>query len=92
MIYTITPANNTFSNTCPLLVSYEPSNNIVPNGCSSIVAGVHVARPPVTRFAGINLASTSGGAAHPSQNCRLYYSQIQMEPQHAITYNNANEN
>ena len=27
------------------------------------------------------------------QNCRLYYSQIQMEPQHAaVTYNNANTN
>ena len=29
---------------------------------------------------------------HPPQNCRLHYSQIQMDPQHAITYNNANTN
>ena len=90
MTYSITPANNTFSNTCPLLVHYEPASNMVPTTCTNIVAGVYVTRPPVTNFAGINLASST--AAHPLQNCRLYYSQIQMEPQHAITYNNANTN
>ena len=31
-------------------------------------------------------------AAHPLQNCRLYYSQITMEPQHARTYSNSNTN
>jgi hypothetical protein len=35
---------------------------------------------------------SNASVAHPLQNCRLYYSQIQMEPQHAITYNNANTN
>jgi hypothetical protein len=47
MAYNITPANNTFSNTCPLLVHYEPTNNVVPATCTNIVAGVYVARPPV---------------------------------------------
>jgi hypothetical protein len=86
MTYNITPANNTFSNTCPSLVNYEASNRIVPTATTAIVAGVYVARPPVTNFAGMNLFLAN--AAHPLQNCRLYYSQIQMEPQHAITYNN----
>jgi hypothetical protein len=45
MAYNITPANNTFGNTCPLLVHYEPTNNIVPSTCANIVAGVYVARP-----------------------------------------------
>ena len=90
MTYNITPANNTFSNTCPLLVNFEASNKIVPANTTNIVAGVYVARPPVTNFAGINLSLAN--AAHPLQNCRLYYSQIQMEPQHAITYNNSNTN
>jgi hypothetical protein len=90
MAYSITPANNTFSKTCPLLVNYEPTNNIVPATCANIVAGVYVAKPPVTNFASIN--SSSANAAHPLQNCRLYYSQIQMEPQHAIAYNNSNTN
>jgi hypothetical protein len=49
-----------------------------------------VARPPVTSFATVNLANAA--AAHPLQNCRLYYSQIQMDPQHTKTYNNSNTN
>jgi hypothetical protein len=51
MTYNITPTNNTFSNTCPLLVHYEPSSNIVPTTCAAIVSGVYVDRPPVTNFA-----------------------------------------
>jgi hypothetical protein len=90
MSYSITPANNTFSNTCPLIVHYEPENRIVPATCANIVAGVYVAKPPVTNFATINLQNST--ASHPLQNCRLYYSQIQMNPQHAITYNKANTN
>jgi hypothetical protein len=49
-----------------------------------------IAKPPVTNFAVVNLQNAN--ATHPLQNCRLYYSQIQMEPQHAITYNNSNTN
>ena len=90
MTYSITPANNTFSNTCPLLVNYEASNKIVPATCNAIVAGVYVARPPVTNFSGMNLSLAN--AAHPLQNCRLYYSQITMNPQHAVNYNNTNAN
>jgi hypothetical protein len=90
MTYSITPTNNTFSNTCPLLVHYEASNKIVAATCQNIVGGVYVARPPVTNFAAMNLFLAN--TAHPLQNCRLYYSQIQMEPQHAITYNNSNTN
>ena len=69
MAYNITPANNTFSNICPLLVHYEPTNNIVPATCTNIVACVYVARPPVTNVAGINLANAD--AAHPLQNSRF---------------------
>jgi hypothetical protein len=90
MTCSITPANNTFSNTCPLLVHYEPESRIVPTTCANIVAGVYVAKPPVTNFAGVNLQNST--ASHPLQNCRLYYSQIQMDPQHAITYDNSNTN
>ena len=89
MTYSINPANNTFSNTCPLRRG-STSLLIVPTTCANIVAGVYVAKHPVTNFATVNLANAA--AAHPLQNCRLYYSQIQMEPQHAITYNNANTN
>ena len=49
-----------------------------------------MARPPVTSFATVTLANAA--AAHPLQNCRLYYSQIQMDPQRTKTYNNSNTN
>jgi hypothetical protein len=45
---------------------------------------VYVAKPPVTNFATVNLQNAA--AAHPLQNCRLYYFQIQMEPQ-AVSIN-----
>jgi hypothetical protein len=59
MHYSIAPANNTFSNTCPLLVHYEPESRIVPTTCANIVAGVYVTKPPVTNFASINLSSAN---------------------------------
>jgi hypothetical protein len=62
----------------------------LPTTCTAIVAGVYVTKPPVTHFATVNLQNAD--AAHPLQNCRLYYSQIQMEPQHAITCKNSNTN
>jgi hypothetical protein len=62
----------------------------VPGTCNNIVAGAYVARPPVTNFAAVNLQNAV--SAHPLQKCPLYYSQIQMEPQHPITYNNSNTN
>ncbi len=71
-------------------VSEPEPDTVISFAVPAIVAGVYVARPPVTNFAGINLSLAN--AAHPLQNCRLYYSQIQMEPQHAITYNNSNTN
>jgi hypothetical protein len=75
----------------PLISSLRTGQqNSTCNLYCNIVAGVYVAKPPVTNFATINLQNSA--ASHPLQNCRLYYSQIQMEPQHAITYNNANKN
>ena len=63
-------------------------NSVVPALTTNTVAGVYVAKPPVTKLSAINLAQAN--AAHPLQNCRLYYSRVQMDPQKAITYNNAN--
>ena len=39
---------------------------------TNIVAGLYIARPPTASFAGMNLANSA--VAHPSGNCRLYYS------------------
>jgi hypothetical protein len=48
--------------------------------------------PPITSFAGINLAAIV--LQHPLPNCRLYYScsQVTVEPQKSIDYVQRNRN
>ena len=69
----MTPADNTFSGTCPILINYGPGNGttntgIVPDTTTKIVAGLYIARPPTTSFSGIHLATST--VQHPLQNCR----------------------
>ena len=83
--YSLTPANNSFSNTCPLSINYLPdATNGVPATTTNIVAGLYIAKPPVTSYAGINLNDSN--ASHPLLNCRLYYSQITVHPEKSIKY------
>jgi hypothetical protein len=90
--YELTPNNNSFSSTCPLLVNYIPSITAggvqgVPTSTSNIVAGLYIAKPPSTSFGnGVDLSNS--GVAHPLGN----YSQIMLDPQKSITYTNANLN
>ena len=92
--YLLTPANNTFSATCPLLINHSFSANagqaIVPATVNNIVAGLYLARPPITSYAGINLAAST--VQHPLTNCRLYYSQVTVDPQKSIDYVQRNRN
>jgi hypothetical protein len=77
---------NTFSNTCPLTINYlDCSGNVsTPTNTAFIVAGLFINRPPATSLSGINLSSS--GAAHNMPACRIYYSQIVVEPQKALNY------
>ena len=89
--YNLTPANNTFFNTCPLLVNYQSgASGIVPSSTTNIVAGLYIARPPTTSFAGVNLGAAT--VQHPLTNCRLYYSQVTVDPQKSIDYVQRNRN
>jgi hypothetical protein len=63
---------------------------IVPANTQRIVAGLYIARPPTTSFAGINLAANV--LAHSLPNCRLHYSQVTVEPQKTIDYVQRNRN
>jgi hypothetical protein len=84
----LTPANDTFSNTCPLMVNYLPS--LMPTGTNAIVEGLYIGRPPTTSFAGINLSLSN--IAHNLTNCRLYCSQVTVDPQKSIDYVQRNRN
>jgi len=90
LTYSLTSANNTFTNTCPFTVNYLNVNSTAgtPATTQNIVAGLFINKPPTTSLSGINLANS--GASHPLQACRIYYSQIQLEPTKALTYVNEN--
>jgi hypothetical protein len=91
--YNMTPADNTFSNTCPILINHQAAGTgagIVPATTAAIVAGLYIKSPPVTSFAGINLGASI--VQHPLTNCRLYYSQVTVDPQKSIDYVQRNRN
>ena len=72
--YNLIPSNNTFSNTCPLIINYQEGSatsgtGLLPANTANIVAGLYIARPPTTSFAGVNLGAAT--TQHPLGNCRL---------------------
>jgi hypothetical protein len=85
--YSLTTANNSFTGTCPFTVNYlteaSASGGIV-NTTAFITAGLYLVKPPATSFNGINLANS--GAVHPLPACRIYYSQITIQPALAEEY------
>jgi hypothetical protein len=90
--YSLSTANNTFSNTCPLMISWLGDTNAnggIPQSTEGIVAGLYINKPPTTTFNGINLALSA--AQHPLPNCRLYYSQISVDDTLALKYDTENE-
>jgi hypothetical protein len=87
----LSSGNNTFSNTCPLMVNHVPSALFnAPTGAKNLVAGLYIAKPPTTSMAGINLASSN--ASHPLLNCRLYYNQITLQPEKSLMFVEQNRN
>jgi hypothetical protein len=73
------------------MVNYHAgANGIVPDTVTKIVAGLYIARPPIRSFVGINLAASV--LQHPLSNCRLYYSQVTVDPQKSIDYVQRNRN
>jgi len=93
LTYSTSAAANTFTNTCPFTINHladTSANGGIPATTTNIVAGLYINKPPTTSIAGINLSTS--GASHPMQACRIYYSQIQLEPTKALTYVNENRN
>ena len=76
--YYMAPDQNSFSNTCPILINHLPEK--LTAGTLALTAGLYISKPPSTSYAGgVNLANS--GVAHPLANCRLYYSQMVLDPQ-----------
>ena len=91
--YSITTGNNSFTNTCPLMINFLndlSAKGGIPATVANISAGCYIGKPPTTSYGNINLGSST--ASSPLQACRIYYSQIQVEPQKALTYIEQNRN
>lgn len=85
--YSITTDQNSFNNTCPFTVNYLnaiPANGGIPLTVANITAGLYLAKPPATSFNQVNLQLSQ--ASHPLPACRIYYSQITIQPDLALDY------
>jgi len=85
--YSLTVANNGFSATCPFTINYlteASASGGIPATTANITAGLYLAKPPATSYNGINLNSSA--ASHPLPACRIYYSQITIQPSYADEY------
>ena len=85
--YSLTVANNGFNGTCPFTINYlteASASGGIPATVANVTAGLYLAKVPATSYNGINLANSS--ASHPLPACRIYYSQITIQPDFAEEY------
>lgn len=85
--YSITTTNNSFTNTCPFTVNYlnaAAAAGGTPLTTVNITAGVYVAKIPSTSYNSVNLSLAN--YSHPMPACRIYYSQIAIQPSLAEEY------
>lgn len=98
-----TPTSSTFSNTCPYTINTIPlqqaaaaqdgflaSSAGISAGSNFIVSGLFVAKSPTTSITAGTATVDLGGIINPMPSCRLYYSQIKLEPSRALAYENDN--
>jgi len=86
---------NTFSNTCPVTLNYLPdtsANGGIPTTTTNISFGVYVGKPPATSLGAFNVNLSNSGASHPLPACRIYYSQIVLNPSKSLKYIEENRN
>ena len=85
--YSLTPTFNGFNGTCPFTVNYladTSANGGIPATTANITVGLYISKIPSTTYQGVNLSSA--GAPHPCPACRIYYSQITIQPELAEEY------
>jgi hypothetical protein len=64
--YSLTVANNSFTNTCPFTINYlneTSANGGLPATVANITAGLYINKPPATTFNGINLANLANSVS-----------------------------
>ena len=94
----LTPTYSTFANTCPYTVNTLPFAQATSGvdgfvGTAStayLVSGLFVAKSPTTSITAGSATIDLGGLTNPMPSCRLYYSQIKLEPSRALAYEQEN--
>jgi hypothetical protein len=93
------PTSSTFSNTCPYTVNTLPfaqatsaTDGFLGTTATGnfLVSGLFVAKSPTTSISAGTASVDLGGVIHPMPSCRLYYSQIKLEPSRALAYEQEN--
>jgi len=93
------PTSSTFSNTCPYTVNTLPfaqatsaSDGFLGTTATGnfLVSGLFVAKSPTTSITAGTTSVDLGGVTNPMPSCRLYYSQIKLEPSRALAYEQEN--
>jgi hypothetical protein len=93
------PTSSTFSNTCPYTVNTLPfaqatsaTDGFLGTTATGnfLVSGLFVAKSPTTSITAGTASVDLGGVISPMPSCRLYYSQIKLEPSRALAYEQEN--
>jgi hypothetical protein len=93
------PTSSTFSNTCPYTVNTLPfaqatsaTDGFLGTTATGnfLVSGLFVAKSPTTSISAGTASVDLGGIINPMPSCRLYYSQIKLEPSRALAYEQEN--
>jgi hypothetical protein len=93
-----TPTSSTFANTCPYTVNTLPFAQAASGTdgflgsatTAALVSGLFVAKSPTTSISAGGATVDLGGIINPMPSCRLYYSQIKLEPSRALAYEQEN--
>ena len=76
---------------CPFMVN--PLSCTSPDTQTALIAGIYIAKPGQSISTGaLPNHSTWSGEAHEMQQVRLYYPQVELQPQKSIAYSQANTN
>ena len=77
-----------FSGTCPYIVNYlteASAGGGIPATVANNTAGCYLAKIPATSYNDVDL-NNAQGASYPLPACRIYYSQITIQPALAEEY------
>ena len=84
---------SSFANTCPFTVNHitgTSANGGLPDTCTKITAGLYIGSPPTTFNGGGSTTVAISQVSNSLTQCRLYYSNVKLDPNTETQYINAN--